>query len=336
MIWAHTGPSRPIRSASAAVLTKAAWISHIVLYLNNATPDNTYRFISVIANNLETKVPQQVALVRGNDRRFVVIKFDKPIFTDSIKILPGFHGGHKECLTEVELYGPLGGPDVASAGFPKDEQGYPMFMGNPSHVPTTLPADLSGTYAIDHQDRCVAAYNCGPTVTDDLFTWGNAPGDVSSTSLAAPDPAAPPPRGSAGAMVWPLQTVTPTSTPARYGGCLLVGSADYQLHAVSDQGIHLWGFKTGGRVYSSPLPQGDDVYFGSDDGRLYKVDLHSGMLLWEFLTGDRVRSSPAMANGILFAASFDGFLYAVEAESGRQVWKAPIAPLPARQPGRPQ
>ena len=126
-------------------------------------------------------------------------------------------------------------------------------------------------------------------------------------------------------MIWPLQTVTPTSTPARYAGCLLVGSADYQLHAVADNGVYLWGYKTGGRIFSSPLPDGDDVYFGSDDHSLYKVDLHSGMLLWEFHTGDRVRSSPALANGKIYAASWDGFLYAVGAESGQLVWKAPLA-----------
>ena len=111
-----------------------------------------------------------------------------------------------------------------------------------------------------------------------------------------------------------------------------MGSADYQLHAVSDQGVYLWGFKTGGRVYSSPLPQGDDVYFGSDDGMLYKVDLHSGMLLWQFETHDRIRSSPAMSNGKVYFASWDGFLYCVEAESGRLVWKSPLSPFTRSSP----
>ena len=50
-------PSPPDQVGFSAVLTKAAWISHVVLYLNNATPDNTYRFISILAvNNLDTKV----------------------------------------------------------------------------------------------------------------------------------------------------------------------------------------------------------------------------------------------------------------------------------------
>jgi outer membrane protein assembly factor BamB len=219
-----------------------------------------------------------------------------------------------------------------------------MFMAAPSHVPPTLPADLSGAYAVEKQVRVEQpAYLCGPTAVDGLITWGVATGTIHSIRLAAADgatatPGAPPKRGGGNARgakpgapnhtdgpKWPLATVTPTSTPARYGGCLLVGSADYSLHAVSDQGVHLWSFMTGGRVYSSPLPNADDVYFGADDGRVYKVDLHSGMMLWEFTTGDRVRGSPAMAGGKIFVPSFDGFCYAIDAQSGRQVWKSPVA-----------
>ena len=70
--WAQ--PPDPI--GFSAVLTKASWISHIVLYLNNATPDNTYRFISILANNFDTHTPEQVAAgsrersaVRGDQLR---------------------------------------------------------------------------------------------------------------------------------------------------------------------------------------------------------------------------------------------------------------------------
>jgi outer membrane protein assembly factor BamB len=121
--------------------------------------------------------------------------------------------------------------------------------------------------------------------------------------------------------------VTPTTTPCRYAGRLLVGSADYKMHAVADNGTYLWSFPTGGRVYSAPVPQGSDVFFGSDDGRLYKVDADSGILIWEFATGDKVRGGPALAAGRVVFASWDGFLYALDAESGAAAWKAPIAPF---------
>lgn len=305
----------------SAVLTRPSWVSHVVLYLNNAVPDNTYRFISILANNMETKVPQQVALVRGNDRRFVVVKFDKPIYSDSIKILPGFHGGHLECLTEVELYGPLGGPDSNEAGFPAEPESHPMYMGSPSHVPASLPADLSGTYSAVVNWNTSIAYNSGAIATGQLITYGSAGGSIGSARLPKPGETTAIATGPG----WGLAGAAPLGTPAHYGGRILSGGTDFQMHAVSDRGVYLWGFKTGGRVYSSPTPNGDDVYFGSDDGRLYKVDLHSGMLLWEFVTGDRIRSSPALVDNRVFVASYDGFVYAVDTESGQLAWKAPIS-----------
>ena len=72
-------------------------------------------------------------------------------------------------------------------------------------------------------------------------------------------------------------------------------------------------------------PMGDDVFFGSDDGHLYKVDVDSGVLIWEFITGDKIRGAPALSGGRVFVASWDGFLYAVESDSGRLAWKMPIA-----------
>jgi outer membrane protein assembly factor BamB len=67
---------------------------------------------------------------------------------------------------------------------------------------------------------------------------------------------------------WQLGSVTLTTTPARYAGRLIAGTADGRIHAVADNGVYLWNFTTGGRTYSSPVADGDDVYFGSDDGKL--------------------------------------------------------------------
>jgi len=72
-------------------------------------------------------------------------------------------------------------------------------------------------------------------------------------------------------------------------------------------------------VYSSPAADGDEVYFGSDDGKLYKVDIDSGIPIWEFATGGKIRSSPALAGGKVFAASWDGFLYAIDAATGHRI-----------------
>ena len=323
----------PDPMAFAVTLTKPSYVSHLVIYLNNAEPKKVYPVLSILANNLETKVPQSVGLVRMNERRFVVVHFAPPILTDALKIIPSFYAAHTDSLTEVELYGPLDGGKLAQAA-PKDADAVPMFMGTPSRVPAKLPGDLIGAWrelGAGFRNTKYPPFASGATVVDGVFSLADPDGSIRSVLLPKDEPVptksrapAGPPRLQAGP-VWNLATVTPTTVPARYAGRMLVGSADEKVHAVADNGTYLWSFATGGRVYSSPLPQGDDVFFGSDDHRLYKVDVDSGILIWEFATGDKIRGAPALAGGRVYAASWDGFLYAVEAEAGRLVWKAPVA-----------
>jgi hypothetical protein len=352
-VWTYV----PEAMGFSVVLSQPAWVSHLVLYLNNATPDNVYRTISILANDMETKMPRCVAMVRNNRRRFIVVHFDAPVRTDSLKVLPGHQArAHRDCLTEVEVYGPLGGPDQGQAArrFPDDPNGWPMFMGCPSHAPAVRPVDLAGTFRPAGRVHLESpAFFVGPTVTAGLCTFGDADGSIRSMTIPTPPPPEPPADAGAGAAAaaagakpkpkpkpsgspdpksrpqpgpsWVLGTVTPITTPARYAGRLFAGCADEKLHAVADNGAHLWAFQTEGRVYSSPLPDGDDVYFGCDDGKLYKVDADSGILLWELPTGGPIRGAPAMAEGRVFAPSWDGLLYAVAAETGREAWRTPIA-----------
>ncbi len=324
----------PDPMAFSVTLTKPSYISHLVIYLNNATPENVYPMISILADNLETKTPQSVGLVRMNHRRFIVVHFDEPLFTDALKIIPSFYSAHTDSMTEIEVYGPLDGGKLADAGA-ADPDAVPMLMGNISRVIENLPTDLTGTWEpfdSNYRSAKYPPFSSGGTVVDGLFSISDPSGMV--RSVYVPDPADFPPQGNRpnpnatrlqNGTNWNLATVTPTTTPARYRGRLLVGSADYKLHAVADNGTYLWSFATGGRIYSSPAPQGDDVFFGSDDHRIYKVDADSGILIWEFVTGDKVRGAPALAGGKVFAVSWDGNLYALDAETGAFAWKAPVA-----------
>ena len=313
----------------SAVLAKPAWISHLVLYLNNARPDMIYRTLAVEANNMETKNVEVVHVVRNNHRRFIVVNFPKPIFTDCIKILPGAQlRAHNDALTEIELYGPVGGPEMAGVKtFPADSLASPMLMGAPSHVPAQLPADLVGNYVeAQRVPQYAPAFFAGAITATNMLVYGGAGGTLHSVPIRPASTEERRKRAPEGALTWSIGTVAPITTPAWYAGRLLVGSADEKMHAVAENGTQLWSFQTEGRVYSAPTPAGGDVFFGSDDGRLYRADVDSGILLWEFKTGGKIRSSPALADGKLYVASWDGFLYAVTAEAGKQIWKAPIAP----------
>jgi outer membrane protein assembly factor BamB len=71
----------------------------------------------------------------------------------------------------------------------------------------------------------------------------------------------------------------------------------------------IWTFTTNARVDSSPAIAGGRVYVGSNDGRLYTLDLTGGKKLSEFNAGAPLSASPAIAAGKLVIGSQDGKLY---------------------------
>jgi outer membrane protein assembly factor BamB/tetratricopeptide (TPR) repeat protein len=73
-------------------------------------------------------------------------------------------------------------------------------------------------------------------------------------------------------------------------------------------------FRTGATIRSSPVVADGVIYFGSDDGYLYAVDLdnfETGNERWKFKTGGEIRSSPAAGDGVIYVGSRDGYLYAI-------------------------
>ena len=49
-----------------------------------------------------------------------------------------------------------------------------------------------------------------------------------------------------------------------------------------------------------------DVFVGSNDGRVYGLDLASGKTVWEYEAASPVTSSPAVAKGKVVVATADG------------------------------
>ncbi len=82
-----------------------------------------------------------------------------------------------------------------------------------------------------------------------------------------------------------------------------------------------WAYKTGGRVYSSPLIDGNSVYFGSGDHHFYALNKQTGTLEWSFKTGGAVHSSASIRGKLVYFGSADGSLYALDKNSGELAWK---------------
>jgi outer membrane protein assembly factor BamB len=62
-------------------------------------------------------------------------------------------------------------------------------------------------------------------------------------------------------------------------------------------------------VDSSPAIATDRVVVGSDDGRVYVLDLATGKQTWNYEIGQAVESSPAVADGSFVVGANDGGVY---------------------------
>jgi outer membrane protein assembly factor BamB len=122
----------------------------------------------------------------------------------------------------------------------------------------------------------------------------------------------------------PTSTPTPEPLPAISGAMYRGGpqrTGNYHTLGVPQLAGEKWKFETGDEVWSSPVVADNVVYFGSDDGHLYAVDIETGHEQWGFKTEKQVRSSPAIVDDVVYFDSYDGYLYAVEAPTGELKWK---------------
>jgi len=109
-----------------------------------------------------------------------------------------------------------------------------------------------------------------------------------------------------------------SSWPIFRGNSNLTGVAEGQLPAK----LHLrWQFKTGDDIKSSPVIQNGLVYIGSDDGKVYALDLTNGKPKWTFPTEHAFEAPPLVIDQTVFIGALNGVLYALDAQSGQLKWQ---------------
>ena len=82
-----------------------------------------------------------------------------------------------------------------------------------------------------------------------------------------------------------------------------------------------WSRELASRSESSPLINGDTLYFGSESGTVYAMNARSGDVRWRFRADGAVKGGLALADGRLYFGDYGGRAYAIRASDGRQVWK---------------
>jgi outer membrane protein assembly factor BamB len=129
-----------------------------------------------------------------------------------------------------------------------------------------------------------------------------------------------------GAVGWPT-----TATPAVAGDMVYTapgsGTQLWALNLATGQAI--WSFDTGDRITSTPLVQGNTVYFATWHGVIFALDRLHGTKRWSYALNatasqtvvDGVGGNMALANGRLFVGDYRGELVSIDAIRGRVVWR---------------
>ncbi|MBT6435887.1 MAG: PQQ-like beta-propeller repeat protein [Deltaproteobacteria bacterium] len=127
------------------------------------------------------------------------------------------------------------------------------------------------------------------------------------------------------------------SSAAIQDGVIFVGNLDYRLYALdAATGQMLWRYKTEAPITSSPTVANSTVYFGSNDGNVYAINIENPKqptVRWKVPTRDWVNSSVCLDEGSAYVGSNDRRLYALDAKSGGARWsfatRGPAISVPA-------
>lgn len=90
-----------------------------------------------------------------------------------------------------------------------------------------------------------------------------------------------------------------------------------------NQADKIWQYDTTGRIKGQLVQDGEDLYIGSFDSKLYKLGLSDGKLVWNapFHSGAPIRDSFAVGGKIIYLYNALNGLYGVNKQTGKPVWQ---------------
>jgi len=93
----------------------------------------------------------------------------------------------------------------------------------------------------------------------------------------------------------------------------------------ADAPKRLWQFDATGDIQGQVRLEEGAVYFGSDDSKLYKLDVQSGKLMWSspFHSGGPIRNGVTVGNEVVYVYNDLNGVYGVNKETGKAIWQVP-------------
>lgn len=109
--------------------------------------------------------------------------------------------------------------------------------------------------------------------------------------------------------------------PILYKNLVVFGNALDGLVAYhQDTGREVWRIRIPQGVEAGGVVIRDRLFVGSNNGRVYGIDLASAQILWSFDTRAEVVAEPLLADGVLYFLSGGGSVFALDAATGKQLW----------------
>ena len=71
---------------------------------------------------------------------------------------------------------------------------------------------------------------------------------------------------------------------------------------------------------SSPLVDHGMVFFGSQNGTVYALNIHNGAPIWTYHAAGSVKASPTLSGGVLYFGDYSGHVQAISERTGRPLW----------------
>ena len=109
------------------------------------------------------------------------------------------------------------------------------------------------------------------------------------------------------------------------GNSLYFGTTNGYVYSIdASKGSQNWEFKTGNKIWATPLVHNGTVYIGSFDKNLYAIDAANGVEKWHFEADGAIVSTPVIQDGILYFGTLNRDFYALDITTGNEKWKAAV------------
>lgn len=110
------------------------------------------------------------------------------------------------------------------------------------------------------------------------------------------------------------------SSATAWGDVIYFGTDFGFVYAVNiSTGMEVWNHSTTGEVWATPLVTEDHVYVGSTDDHFFALDRHNGTPIWTNQTSGDIKGSAKIHDGKIVFASGDGNLYFLDPLTGSEI-----------------